>query len=71
MSNDTAQIFSFTVTDDQGRSHGPFQLPDARESHTFAVDIVTQIMRFDVVESNGGNTGFVELVAYGTPTSGG
>ena len=70
MPNDTAQIFSFTVTDDQGRSHGPFELPDAMQPYSFAVDFVTSVMRFDVVESNGGNTGFVELAAYGMQVSG-
>ncbi len=70
MPNDTAQIFSFTVTDDQGQSHGPFELPDATQPYSFAVDFVTSLMRFDVVDSNGGNTGFVELAAYGSPVAG-
>ena len=70
MPNDTAQIFSFTVTDDQGQSHGPFELPDATQPYSFAVDFVTSVLRFDVVESNGGNTGFVELAAFGSQTSG-
>lgn len=70
MPNDTAQIFSFTVTDDQGGIHGPFELPDATQPYSFAVDIVTSFLRFDVVESNGGNTGFVELAAYGSQSSG-
>ncbi len=69
MPNDTAQIFSFTVTDDQGQTYGPFELPDAAQPYSFAVDFVTSVMRFDVVESNGGNTGFVELAAYGSPAS--
>ena len=70
MPNDTAQISSFTVTDDQGQSYGPFELPDATQPYSFAVDFVTSVLRFDVVESNGGNTGFVELAAYGTQASG-
>ncbi len=70
MPNDTAQTFSFTVTDDQGQSYGPFELPDATQPYSFAVDFVTSVLRFDVVESNGGNTGFVELAAYGSPVAG-
>ena len=70
MPNDTAQIFLFTVTDDQGQSYGPFELPDATQPYSFAVDFVASVLRFDVVDSNGGNTGFVELAAYGTPASG-
>ena len=69
MPNDTAQIFSFTVTDDQGQRYGPFELPDATQPYSFAVDFVTGVLRFDVVGSNGGNTGFVELAAYGPPAS--
>ena len=70
MPNDTAQIFLFTVTDDQGQSYGPFELPDATQPYSFAVDFVASVLRFDVVDSNGGNTGFVELAVYGTPASG-
>lgn len=70
MMNDTAQIFSFTVTDDAGRVYGPFELPDASEPHSFEVDITTTTLRFDAIETSGGNTGFVELAAYGTPVRG-
>ena len=70
MPNDTSQIFSFTLTDDQGESHGPFELPDATQPYSFAVDFIASFMRFDVVESSGGNTGFVELAAYGSPAAG-
>ena len=53
MSNNTAQIFEFTVTAENGQKAGPFKLPDASKSY-----------RFDVVASNGGNVGLVEFAAY-------
>lgn len=66
MSNDTAQIFSFTVTTDSGAVFGPFELKDAAQVYVFEVDFVARTLRFDAVSTNGGNTGFVELGAYGS-----
>ena len=66
MSNNTAQIFSFTLTTDSGEVLGPFELVDALQSHRFDVEAVTRSLRLDVVDSNGGNTGLIELAAYGT-----
>lgn len=65
MSNNTAQIFSFTVTTETGDVYGPFKLPDPDQSYEFDVDFVAQTLRFDVIDSNGGNTGAVEIGAYG------
>lgn len=65
MSNNTAQIFEFTVTTDSGEMFGPFELPDAEQSYTFDVEIEADTLRFDVVDSNGGNTGAVEIAVYG------
>ena len=67
MSNNTAQIFEFTVTTDSGEVLGPFTLPDANEAHRFEVDVTASTLRLDVVDSNGGNTGLIEFAAYGTP----
>jgi hypothetical protein len=67
MSNNTAQIFSFTVTTDDGSVLGPFTLDDAERSYRFDVDVITSSMRLDVVDSNGGNTGLIEFAAYGNP----
>jgi hypothetical protein len=67
MSNNTAQIFSFTLTSDSGEVLGPFTLDDAEQLYRFEVDVVTDSLRFDVVDSNGGNTGLIEFSAYGTP----
>lgn len=65
MTNNTAQIFSFTITTGDGTVHGPYELPDAQQNYTFDVDFEAQTLRFDVVDSNGGNTGAVEIGVYG------
>lgn len=66
MTNNTAQIFEFTLTAED-ITLGPFSLTDATQAYSFTVDFglpeVTSI-RLDVVESNGGNTGLVELAVY-------
>lgn len=66
MANGTAQIFSFTVTTDLGETFGPFELPDADGAHNIEVDFIASTLRFDAVDTNGGNTGFVELAAFGS-----
>jgi hypothetical protein len=65
MSNDTAQIFAFTVTTDTGDVYGPFELPDADQAYVFEVEFEAETLRFDVTDSNGGNTGAVEIAVYG------
>jgi hypothetical protein len=65
MTNNTAQIFSFTLTTDAGETLGPFELEDASQAYRFEVDVVASSLRFEVVSSNGGNTGLVEFAAYG------
>lgn len=67
MSNNTAQIFSFTVTTETGEVYGPFDLPDPDQAYSFEVDFVAETLRFDVVESNGGNTGAVDIAVFGEP----
>jgi hypothetical protein len=67
MSNNTAQIFSFTLTTDSGEVLGPFTIDDAEQSYRFEVDVDANSLRLDVVDSSGGNTGLIEFSAYGTP----
>jgi hypothetical protein len=67
MANGTAQIFRFTVTTDRGETFGPFDLPDADGIHTFPVEFTARTLRFDAVETSGGNTGAVEIEVYGVP----
>jgi hypothetical protein len=69
MSNDTAQIFRFQVVTDRGETLGPFGLPDASRAYSFEVDVVASRLRFQALESNGGNTGAVEIAAYGEPVA--
>ncbi len=64
MSNNTAQIFKFTLTTDKGEVLGPFELPDASKPYRFAIDVTAKSLRLDVVASNGGNVGLVEVAAY-------
>jgi hypothetical protein len=67
MSDDTAQIFRFTVTTEQGETFGPFDLPDADRIYSFPVQLTARTLRFDAVETSGGNTGAVEIEVYGAP----
>ncbi|MGD1996862.1 MAG: discoidin domain-containing protein [Anaerolineae bacterium] len=67
MSDGTAQILSFSITTDQGETFGPFDLPDANRVYTFPVQFAARTLRFDAVETSGGNTGAVEIGVYGTP----
>jgi hypothetical protein len=65
MSDGTAEIRSFTVTADDGKVYGPFDLPDAAKSYSFNVDFVASNLRFDTVSSSGGNTGLRDFAVYG------
>ena len=67
MTNGTAQIFEFMITTDEGEVYGPFELPDPDQAYEFEVDIVAKRLRFEVMSSNGGNTGAVEIAVYGDP----
>jgi len=69
MTDGTAQILSFTITDDAGNVYGPFEVPEPGEIGEYAVDFVTSSVRFDVAESTGGNTGIVEIALLGEPVS--
>ncbi len=64
MSNNTAQIYKFTLTTDRGEVLGPFELPDAAKPYRFEVNVTAKTLRLDVVASNGGNVGLVEFAAY-------
>ena len=67
MSNNTATIFSFSVATDRGETYGPFELPDTKQLYTFPVSFTANVLRFDADQTNTGNTGAVEVTAYGTP----
>jgi hypothetical protein len=63
----SAEIRSFRVLADDGKSYGPFSLKDASSIHYFPVDFTSQRLRFEAVDTSGGNTGAVEIEVYGTP----
>lgn len=65
MSDGTAQIFTFNVTTDTGKKFGPFTLPDASKPYRFPLETTARSLRIEADKSSGGNTGFVEVVAYG------
>jgi hypothetical protein len=64
MNDGSAKIRRFTVTVDSGQVFGPFTLVDTDKAYSFAVNALTKTLRFTVVDSAGGNTGFIELAAY-------
>lgn len=61
MSDGTAITQTFTVTVDGEETYGPFPAG----SEPVEVSFVGQVLRFDVEESTGGNTGAVEIEVYG------
>ena len=63
----SAQIASFRVITDRGEVFGPFDLADASSVHYFGVEITAKKLRFETVDSSGGNTGAVEIEVYGRP----
>ncbi len=61
----SAQIFKFRVVTQDGQILGVFDLPDEKQMHNFDLDDFDgQILRFEVVQSNGGNTGAKEIAVY-------
>jgi len=63
----TAQILSFRIVTDQGEEIGPFDLPDADQIYYFDTDFSGRRLRFEAVETSGGNTGAAEIEVYGEP----
>ncbi len=46
---------------------GPFELRDADQRHDFAVEVRAERLRFEALDSSGGNTGLVEIAAFAAP----
>jgi hypothetical protein len=63
----SAQIYSFRVVSDNGAVSGPFELEDAVSVHYFDMGLGAKRLRFEIVESSGGNVGAVEIEVYGSP----
>jgi len=64
MSNNTAQIFSFNITNDKGEVFGPFDLPDASKAYKFELKTQTKSLKMKAIKTNTGNTGLVEFEVY-------
>lgn len=64
MSDGTAIARTFTVTVDGKDTFGPFRT--SPQSRVAEVSFTGQVLRFSVVESTGGNTGAIEIEAYGS-----
>jgi hypothetical protein len=65
MSDGSAITLAFTITGDDGQVYGPFELPDANSSYPFDMSIEAETLRFDLVDTTGGNTGVNDIVVYG------
>ena len=61
----SAQASAFQVVTDDGTVLGPFEVPAADQLYVFPVSARTQRLRFEVTTSSGGNTGAVEVAAFG------
>ncbi|MFB6286013.1 MAG: discoidin domain-containing protein [Candidatus Bipolaricaulia bacterium] len=65
----SAQISKFRVLTDDGTELGTFELPDAKDLYQFEIPATSSdMLRFEVVESSGGNTGARSVEIYRAPT---
>ena len=65
MNDGTSITLAFTVTTEDGTVFGPFEVPDTDQAYVFDVEIEAQTLRFDLIETTGGNTGVVNIAVYG------
>ncbi len=65
MSDGSAIANQFTIVTDSGEMFGPYDLPDANQPHQFDVAIEAETLRFNLMNTTGGNTGAVEIAVYG------
>lgn len=65
MSDGSAITLAFTVTTDTGEVFGPFQVTDSSQPYEFEAAFEAQSLRFDLVDTTGGNTGAVDIVVFG------
>ena len=63
----SAEIVSFRVGSDSGEIAGPFTLEDAGRIYYFDAEITGKRLRFEAVETSGGNTDAMEIEIYGIP----
>jgi len=65
MSDGSAVALAFTITTGSGELFGPFELPDADSGYAFDINSETKTLRFDLVDTTGGNTGAVNIAIFG------
>jgi hypothetical protein len=65
MGDGSAITRSFTIVTGDGQEYGPFDLPDAANSYRFEVPIEAETLRFNLMDTTGGNTGAVDIAVYG------
>ena len=65
MSDGTGITHAFTITTGGGETYGPYDVPDAQSEYTFDVDFTAQTLRFDLVDTSGGNAGIVDVAVFG------
>ena len=63
----TAQVNSFQVTTDRGETYGPFSVDDATTIYRFDTSFTAKRLRFELLDTTGGNTGALEIEVYGEP----
>ncbi len=67
MSDGTAITRAFTVTADGENRLGPFTVPTSDAPYAFELDVDASVLRIDLVDTTGGNTGIVDLLFFGRP----
>ncbi len=65
MSDGSAITLAFTVTTESGEVFGPYEVADASQPYEFEVAFEAQTLRFDLVDTTGGNTGVLDIAVYG------
>ncbi|MFA9492048.1 MAG: discoidin domain-containing protein [Anaerolineales bacterium] len=66
MPDGSAITLAFTVTTDNGEVVGPFDVPNTSQPFEFELAFEAQTLRFDLVDTTGGNTGVVDIAVFGT-----
>ena len=66
MSDGSATTLAFTITTDSGETLGPFELPDDGRMYEFDTAVTAKTLRFNLIDTTGGNTGAVDIAVYGS-----
>lgn len=65
MPDGSAVTLAFTVTIENGEVLGPFDVPDTSQPYEFEFAVEAQTLRFELVDTTGGNTGVVDIAVFG------